>query len=127
MPLLDIPPGTNPTQLTVLARSKVVRERSRADHDLRLLLAHCMLLEQLQHTSAELFISSPTPKQSHETQHAGNLVSSSNRQNKDAALSEEELDELNELFDFAKVAGRTPSSASTVTIEVVELDDDWDA
>lgn len=71
-------------------------------------------------------MSPPTPKQSHEAEHVGNLVSSSTRQNKDATLSEEELDELNELFDFAKVASKTPSSTSIVTVEEVELDD-WDA
>lgn len=125
MPLI-VSPAENPRQLTALARGKAQRECSRGDHDLRLLLAHIKILDQLEHSAAEVYEretkrkSQSTPPAAQHQEYERKRPNLHKREN--AAVSRK--DELDELF----VPPSTISSApALVTIEELDDDDDWDA
>lgn len=130
MPLLAAS-GTDPSHLTVLARTKAAKECNRPEHDLRLLLAHVRILDILEHTSAELSDHSDdeheaqaqvaTPCQ-HGPEYERKRPYHPKRVSKNA-----EQDELADLFgheyDGHPKAATTPT---LVSIEEVEIED-WDA
>ena len=100
-------------QFTALARGKAARECRRPEHDLRILLAHIKILDQLEHGEAP-----SAPHHGSEYERKGPAL------NKRKSAHVIEKDEMNELFD-------TPSSVhvqtapSLVTVQELE-EDDWD-
>ena len=107
---LRIAQGLNSTQLTTLARSKAARECNRPEHDLRLLLAHIKMLDQLEHSSAQMTT---------QTERATQQRPSHQRRE---SAKPTEVDELEELFTSTSTI---PTAPSLVTVEEID-EDDWD-
>lgn len=113
MPIL-VTSGLNSTQLTALARGKATKECQRPEYELRLLLAHIRILDQLEHSAAEM-----APPKSLIEQKRPEIQ----QQHESSDLTE--TDDLEDLF----VASSTLAvAASSVTVQELELDsDEWDA
>ena len=101
--------GINSTQLTALARGKAARESNRPEFDLRLLLAHIKILDQLEHSAAQMSSKSTIQQQKPEIQHQSECS---------------ENDDLEDLFAASTTLAAAPS---LITVQEVELDDDWDS
>ena len=100
--------GVNSTQLTALARGKAARECNRPEYDLRLLLAHIKILDQLEHSAAEISSKSSIEQE---------------RNSQREVSQTQELDDLNELFIPASTLASSPS---LVTVEELG-EEDFDA
>ena len=112
MPLRVIQRGDS-LQFTALARSKAARECRRPEHDLRILLAHIKILDQLEHGQAP-----SAPHHGSECERRRPAL----HKRKSAHVIEE--DELNELFD-TPASVHVETASSLVTVQELE-EDDWD-
>lgn len=125
MPLV-LPPTENSRQLTALARGKAQRECSRGDHDLRLLLAHIKILDQLEHNAAEVYETENRRKsEKSQVQHSQEYERKRPNLHKRESSAVSEKDELDELFIAPSTVATAPA---LVTIEELDDDDDdWNA